>query len=138
MEIKKLDILPVNLNFNVSGDEALSPLNKPKGSYNLNIDLAIHRKREIQKEIERLSKDINQFLEKLNEILNPLNKELKVEIDQELNIPIFKIINKITNEVVRQIPLEEILKLMKNIEKLLEAQKLSKNHLKGLLLKVEV
>jgi flagellar protein FlaG len=63
-------------------------------------------------------KEINKLIEELNKKLNPLNKVLKVEIDKDLKIPIFKIVDKDTKEVIRQIPLEEILKLRKNLEKL--------------------
>lgn len=139
MEVKKIDILPINFGSAHNEQAVRRPIDKPKIPVNPSIDLLFHRKRQdFQKELEKLSEVLDQFLERINEVLNPLNKELKVEIDQELNIPIFKIINKITNEVIRQIPLEEILRIMKNIERFLEAQQISGEYLKGLLLKAEV
>lgn len=48
-------------------------------------------------------------LERLNRILLSINKSLKIELDDKLNIPIYKIIDITTNEVLKQIPLEEIL-----------------------------
>ncbi len=72
--------------------------------------------REENKEI--LKKEVNKLVEEINRRLNPLNKVLKVEIDRDLKIPVFKIIDKETKQVIRQIPLEEILKLWKSLEKL--------------------
>ncbi len=141
MKVKRINILPVDKRFtnNTSQVPVRLPPKKEILSFNPSINLAFQKKEQkIQKEFEKLSRNLDKFLERINEVLNPLNKELKVEIDHDLNIPVFKIIDKTTNEVIRQVPLEEILKLMKNIEKLLETQKINKNHLKGLLLKAEV
>jgi len=121
-----------NSNIDITGNRVKASVNP-----NFNVDL-IKKREEIIRELQRIFKNFDKYLEKINEVLNPLNKELRVEIDQELNIPIFKIINKETNEVIRQIPLEEILRIAKNIEKFLESQKIDKKYLRGLLLKAEV
>jgi|YelNatPaOPRAMG01_1025707.scaffolds.fasta_scaffold07042_10 flagellar protein FlaG len=121
-----------NSNIEITGNRVKASVNP-----NFNVDL-IKKREEIIRELQRIFKNFDKYLEKINEVLNPLNKELRVEIDQELNIPIFKIINKETNEVIRQIPLEEILRIAKNIEKFLESQKIDKKYLRGLLLKAEV
>lgn len=121
-----------NSNIEITGNRVKASVNP-----NFNVDL-IKKREEIIRELQRIFKNFDKYLEKINEVLNPLNKELRVEIDQELNIPIFKIINKETNEVIRQIPLEEILRIVKNIEKFLESQKIDKKYLRGLLLKAEV
>jgi len=135
MEIKGPGLF-VNLktfnNIDTTGNRVKASVNS-----NFNVDL-IKKREEIIKELQRVFKNFDKYLEKINEVLNPLNKELRVEIDQELKIPIFKIINKETNEVIRQIPLEEILRIAKNIEKFLESQKIDKKYLRGLLLKAEV
>jgi flagellar protein FlaG len=121
-----------NSNIEITGNRVKASVNP-----NFNVDL-IKKREEIIRELQRIFKNFDKYLEKINEVLNPLNKELRVEIDQELNIPIFKIINKETNEVIRQIPLEEILRIAKNTEKFLESQKIDKKYLRGLLLKAEV
>jgi len=121
-----------NSNIEITGNRVKASVNP-----NFNVDL-IKKREEIIRELQKIFKNFDKYLEKINEVLNPLNKELRVEIDQELNIPIFKIINKETNEVIRQIPLEEILRIVKNIEKFLESQKIDKKYLRGLLLKAEV
>jgi flagellar protein FlaG len=48
-----------------------------------------------------------------------LSKYLKIDIDQELEIPVVKIMEKDTNRVIRQIPPEYLLELMKRIDQLL-------------------
>ena len=138
MEIKRVDILFVQ-SAKVSNSEAKAFQNKVRVSANSSFNVNIQKEREeIQRELERVFKNLDRYLERINQVLNPLNKELRVEIDQELNIPIFKIINKETNEIIRQIPLEEILKLIKSMERFWESQRIDEEYLKGLLLKAEV
>jgi uncharacterized FlaG/YvyC family protein len=84
------------------------------------------------------NKNLESLLKKLRERLNPLNKVLKVEIDKDLNVPIFKIIDEDTQEVIRQIPWEEALKLWKALEELLEKEGFEEAELKGIFLEKEV
>lgn len=142
MNIKKIDILPIKSGFspNVSKKsvDKMSPY-KAKIPINFSFNLDVQKKREKSwKELEQILKNLDKYLERINRVLNPFRKELKVEIDQDLNIPIFKIIDKETNEVIRQIPLEEILKFIKNIEKFLNSENVNVKYLKGILLKAEV
>lgn len=89
--------------------------------------------------IKKLShEEILKIIKEINKKLNLLNKGLKIEIDDELKIPIFKIIDLETKEVLRQIPLEEILKLRKFLKNLSEEEFKNKEILKGLLFKKEV
>ncbi len=83
-------------------------------------------------------KEFDSILKKIKERLNPLNKVLKVEIDKDLKVPVFKIIDKDTKEVIRQIPWEETLKLWKALEELLKKEGLEKTELKGIFLEKEV
>jgi len=64
--------------------------------------------------------ELKGVVKELNKLLSSLNRALKVEIDRDLKIPIFKIIDLETKEVVRQIPLEEILKFKKALTAFLE------------------
>jgi len=142
MNVKKIDILPIKSGFssNVfkkSADKMF--LYEAKIPINFSFNLDVQKKREESwKELEQILKNLDKYLERINRVLNSLRKELRVEIDQDLNIPIFKIIDKETNEVIRQIPLEEILKLIKNIEKFLNSENINVKYLKGILLKAEV
>lgn len=80
-------------------------------------------KKEIEKQTQELQKVDNEVIQKiLEEIrkkLDYLNKYLKIEIDDQLEIPVVKIIEKETNKVIRQIPPEYLLELMKRIDMML-------------------
>ncbi|WP_068516486.1 flagellar protein FlaG [Caldimicrobium thiodismutans] len=78
------------------------------------------------------------FIEKINKILTSINKALKIEIDKDLNIPVYKIIDLQTQEVLKQIPLEDILKLKKAITEILSKERQNQEALKGLFLEKEV
>ena len=93
-----------------------------------------------QEEQERIFQDeiLKKLIKEIKKELGFINTMLKVEIDNDLKIPVFKIINKETNEVIRQIPLEEILKLRKAIQKILEKEGLKESALKGIFIKKEV
>ena len=93
-----------------------------------------------QEEQERILQDkiLKKLIKEIKKELGFVDTLLKVEIDNDLKIPVFKIINKKTNELIRQIPLEEILKLRKAIEKILEKEGLKEDVLKGIFIKKEV
>ena len=80
-------------------------------------------KREIEKQTEELQKldneVIQKILEEIRKKLDYLNKYLKIEIDDQLEIPVVKIIERETNRVIRQIPPEYLLELMKRIDMML-------------------
>jgi len=90
------------------------------------------------KKSKKVPNELNKLLEKLNKKLNPFDKELKVEIDKELHIPVFKIIDKDTHQVIRQVPWEEVLKFLRNLFKLLQQESVRHEDLKGLFFKKEV
>jgi flagellar protein FlaG len=99
-----------------------------------------------EKGINKISSDnkpgakplVNEILKELKERLDPLSKVLKVEIDKDLKIPVFKIIDEDTKEVIRQIPWEEVLKLWKALKELLQKEGISSQEIKGLFLRKEV
>jgi flagellar protein FlaG len=64
--------------------------------------------------------ELKGVVKELNKLLSGLNRVLKVEIDKDLKMPVFKLIDLETKEVVRQIPLEEILKFKKALTAFLE------------------
>ena len=74
---------------------------------------------QLKKELDKLNKDqIENIFKDLKEKFDYMNKYLKIEIDKDLHEPVVKIIDKRTNEVVRQIPPEYILELAKKVDKL--------------------
>jgi len=77
------------------------------------------------------------FLKKINQVLLSYNKVLKIEIDDELKIPVYKIIDLETKEVLRQIPLEDLLKLKKALYEFLNKMVKSPKELKGILFEKE-
>ncbi|MFN3921376.1 MAG: flagellar protein FlaG [Caldimicrobium sp.] len=80
----------------------------------------------------------NNLLEKIKETLFSLNKALEIEFDEELKIPIYKIIDLKTKEVLKQIPLEDILKFKRALAKYLQEELEGKREISGLILNKEV
>jgi flagellar protein FlaG len=86
--------------------------------------------RKLQKEVDQQVQDaqekrdikpeeLQKLIEEVKKKFDMLSKYLKIDIDQELGIPVVKIMEKDTNRVVRQIPPEYLLDLMKRIDQLL-------------------
>ncbi len=74
---------------------------------------------QLKKELEKLDKNqIENLFKDIKEKFDYMNKYLKIEIDKDLHEPVVKIIDKRTNDVVRQIPPEYLLDLAKKIDKL--------------------
>ncbi len=86
---------------------------------------------EVRQDIEQKSKEIaesgtslsrdevQELVEQINKKLDYLNKYLKITLDDELEIPVVKILERETDRVIRQIPPEHILSLMKKIDEML-------------------
>jgi flagellar protein FlaG len=86
--------------------------------------------KKMQKEMEQQVQDaqekrdikpeeLQKLIEEVKRKFDMLSKYLKIDIDQELEIPVVKIMEKDTNRVIRQIPPEYLLELMKRIDQLL-------------------
>ncbi|HIE03824.1 MAG TPA: flagellar protein FlaG [Candidatus Latescibacteria bacterium] len=63
--------------------------------------------------------DLERIGEELNRYMRMFNTYLAFEIDRPSNRIIIKIIDTETKEVIRQIPPEEMLRIMHNIDELL-------------------
>ncbi|MEW6656308.1 MAG: flagellar protein FlaG [Aquificota bacterium] len=74
-----------------------------------------------QSETERRvnSQELQKLMEEIKRKFDMLSKYLRIDIDSELEIPVAKIIEKDTNRVIRQIPPEYLLDLMKKIDQML-------------------
>ena len=74
-----------------------------------------------QSEIDRKtnSEELQKLIEEIRKKFDMLSKYLKIDIDTELEIPVAKIIERDTNRVIRQIPPEYLLELMKKIDQML-------------------
>ena len=74
---------------------------------------------QLKEELKKLDKEqIENLFKDIKEKFDYMNKYLKIEIDKDLKEPVVKIIDKRTNEVVRQIPPEYLLELAKRVDKL--------------------
>jgi len=86
--------------------------------------------RKLQREVEQQVQDaqekrdikpeeLQKLIEEIKRKFDMLSKYLKIDIDQELEIPVVKIMERDTNRVIRQIPPDYLLELMKRIDQLL-------------------
>jgi len=86
--------------------------------------------RKLQKEVDQQVQDaqekrdvkpeeLQKLIEEVRKKFDMLSKYLKIDIDQELEIPVVKIMERDTNRVIRQIPPDYLLELMKRIDQLL-------------------
>ncbi|WP_299237617.1 flagellar protein FlaG [Sulfurihydrogenibium sp.] len=69
------------------------------------------------KNVEELKK----ILQELQNKISYLNKSLKIELNEEIKEPVVKIIDITNNEVIRQIPPDYVINIIKNINKMLGA-----------------
>jgi flagellar protein FlaG len=86
--------------------------------------------RKLQKEVDQQVQDaqekrdvkpeeLQKLIEEVKRKFDMLSKYLKIDIDQELEIPVVKIMERDTNRVIRQIPPDYLLELMRRIDHLL-------------------
>ncbi|MGC8869358.1 MAG: flagellar protein FlaG [Sulfurihydrogenibium sp.] len=67
------------------------------------------------------SDELKKLIEELQNKISYLNKSLKIEIDRDINELIIKIIEVDTNRVIRQIPPDYMINIIKDINKMLGA-----------------
>jgi flagellar protein FlaG len=86
--------------------------------------------RKLQREVDQQVQDaqekrdvkpeeLQKLIEEVRRKFDMLSKYLKIDIDQELEMPVVKIMERDTNRVIRQIPPDYLLELMKRIDQLL-------------------
>jgi flagellar protein FlaG len=59
-------------------------------------------------------KNVKEAMDNISSIANFYNRQIRLEIDKDLKIMIVKVIDGDTNEVIRQIPPEELVELSKH------------------------
>jgi flagellar protein FlaG len=74
---------------------------------------------EAQEKRDVKPEELQKLIEEVKRKFDMLSKYLKIDIDQELEIPVVKIMERDTNRVIRQIPPDYLLELMKRIDQLL-------------------
>jgi flagellar protein FlaG len=87
-------------------------LKKLKGEVDQQVQDA-QEKRDIKPE------ELQKLIEEVKRKFDMLSKYLKIDIDRELEMPVVKIMERDTNRVIRQIPPDYLLELMKRIDQLL-------------------
>ncbi len=76
-------------------------------------------KEQNEQNLQKLSKDqLEDLFKSMKEKFDYMNKYLKIEIDKDLHEPVVKIVDKRTNQVVRQIPPEYLLEIAKKLDEL--------------------
>jgi flagellar protein FlaG len=62
--------------------------------------------------------DVAKAAERLNELMSNRQRSLRFQVDQSSGRTVITVINAATQEVIRQIPPEELLQLQQNLEQL--------------------
>jgi flagellar protein FlaG len=62
--------------------------------------------------------DVAKAAERLNELMSNRQRSLRFRVDQGSGRTVIVVINEATQEVIRQIPPEELLQLQQNLEQL--------------------
>jgi flagellar protein FlaG len=63
--------------------------------------------------------ELQRIIQEIKRKLDYLNRYLEIDIDDQLEIPVVKIFERDTNRLIRQIPPEHLLELMKRIDQML-------------------
>ncbi len=84
------------------------------------IQIKITESLEQAKQIQQVNdKDIKRLTEEIAKKFDMLSKYLQIDIDEQLEIPVAKIIDRETKQVIRQIPPDYLLDLMKKVDQML-------------------
>ncbi|NPA12488.1 MAG: flagellar protein FlaG [Aquificae bacterium] len=112
MDIKAISSTNASVNMNSQNIDALNKDQIQKVQQQ-------DQNKQIQNNQQEISPEVlKQALEDLNKKLDMLNSQLKVETDDETGIRVIKIVDKETNEVIRQIPPEVMLKIAKYMDEI--------------------
>ncbi len=86
---------------------------KPQPVRDSDIRSTQHTNTEVNKE------ELKRIIEEIRKKMDYLNKYLRIDIDNELEIPVIKVVEKETEKVIRQIPPDYMLNIMKRIDEML-------------------
>ncbi len=90
---------------------------------------------------QQRQREIEKTIEQINEKFSYLNIELRFKRDDELKRTLIQLLDKKTKKVVRQIPPEDLVKMikrLKEIEEKMNSKVSGKEELKGLILNLRV
>lgn len=82
----------------------------------------LEQQRELKKEIQEVEeqKAIKEVASKLQEFVNLIDKKLQFSVDENSGRHIVTVTDKLSGDVIRQIPSEEVLRLAQNLSDLAE------------------
>ncbi len=66
---------------------------------------------------EAENKELDKKIAQLNDYTQKINREIRFSVDEETDRTVIKVIDSETDEVIRQIPSEEILRIAESLEK---------------------
>ena len=118
-----MDIFSGVKNINSQNYDNLASLSKRNKNINASKTL-VQRNNEFQKEqmdkksIKEIKKELQKITEELNKAMNPLNDEIKFHFNNKIDELTVKVIDKKNNEVIREFPPKEALKLMEKMREL--------------------
>ena len=72
--------------------------------------------RQIDPEVE--AQAIQEAADQIGQFLNVINSDLNIAVDRDVNKTVVKVINRSNDEVIRQIPSEEVLSLMRRMSEI--------------------
>lgn len=118
----------------VNTNQNIQPINQDKRPENIDrsqISTAINIQKtesSTQDQLENQLKDslknteeLKKILEELQNKISYLNKSLKIELNEEIKQPVVKIVDITNNQVIRQIPPDYVINIIRNINKMLGA-----------------
>ena len=128
MNIDNINPLLNDINQNI---QPINQNKRPENIDNSQTSTAINiQKSEIssQNQLENQLKDslknteeLKKILEELQNKISYLNKSLKIELNEEIKEPVVRIIDITNNQVIKQIPPDYVINIIKNINKMLGA-----------------
>ena len=69
-------------------------------------------------DVEETKDRLENSVQRLNELVSSVQRDLQFSIDQQSGKTVITVLNSSTEEIIRQIPSEEVLTLARNIESL--------------------
>lgn len=80
----------------------------------------IEQQRAAQKEVEKEQEAVEEVASKLQEFVNLIDKKLQFSVDEDSGRQVVRVTDKLSGDVIRQIPSEEVLRLARNLSDLAE------------------
>ncbi len=112
MRIEKVPIKEMEVARQITQNNIVVPPNG-KVQDDTKMDEIVKNNHQIDKE------ELKRIIEEIRKKMDYLNKYLRIDIDNELDIPVIKIVEKETEKVIRQIPPDYMLSIMKRIDEML-------------------